>query len=550
MVPERGEGAYRHWPDDHPVVGNLLRIKRDEFRDAGMLPPLILNVALDLLRYFFFLEQSGQLARRGSTRIPWKELTAVLQKAFPDSRLAQLELTKATAAVTDREKTVLHSTGGCLNERDRLGELFPPLAFWRVPSNECVTDAMLDALLAKLTPSTPAPEVRPQVVRSLISSRGAPRSHVVRSPILPPMALPPPRYLHTHPNPPTSPPPPSTTRAARRRRIVASTPPNATLVTPLVTTVETDPVAIGPEAVAGLATVVAEEGDDEPGVQFESEADEGIAEDDAAVPVMSAAPVPASVAMAVAAVVPALEEAGDPGARLVANAGEEVRAEPGVRMEANVGGEVAAEGTVAANVVSVVEVPSGDDAFALLEEREIRLENVELEGGAGLGFGDQPTPEEIFEMLVAEELNATSEEDKLRARLKRHGIDPDLLSNPFTTKALDDLAGVKALFASEENVKPFENRISVLRQLDRKTEVTLNHYFREIFHALVCGKIAVDVAYSLTETLIGAFAFLSRKVLSGRVRRSNDATIKKWHRYLAQRKTVSVLMEYKAIMEA
>ncbi|CAL6333911.1 unnamed protein product [Bathycoccus prasinos] len=36
-------------------------------RDAGMLPPVILNVALDLLRHFFFLENNGQLAGRGST---------------------------------------------------------------------------------------------------------------------------------------------------------------------------------------------------------------------------------------------------------------------------------------------------------------------------------------------------------------------------------------------------------------------------------------------------------------------------------------------------
>ena len=55
-------------------------------------------------------------------------------------------------------------------------------------------------------------------------------------------------------------------------------------------------------------------------------------------------------------------------------------------MEANVGEEVAEGGTVAANVEAVVAVPSGNDAFALLEERGIRLENVELEGGS---LGDQ-----------------------------------------------------------------------------------------------------------------------------------------------------------------
>ena len=177
-----------------------------------------------------------------------------------------------------------------------------------------------------------------------------------------------------------------------------------------------------------------------------------------------------------------------------------------------------------------MEVPSGDDAHALLVERGTRLQNVELE--AGLGFGDQPTPEEIFEKLIADELCATSEESKLRVRLKRHGTNPDLLSSPFTPEDLLDLAGVGAFFANAENVKAFENRISVSRRLDPKSEVTLNHYFREIFHALVCGKIAVDVAYSLTETLIGAFAFLSRKVRSGRVRSSNNATIKKRDQFL------------------
>ena len=64
-MPERGEGAYRHWPDDRPVVGNLLRIKRDEFCDAGMLPPVILNVALDLLRHFFLDFRSSSRARLG-----------------------------------------------------------------------------------------------------------------------------------------------------------------------------------------------------------------------------------------------------------------------------------------------------------------------------------------------------------------------------------------------------------------------------------------------------------------------------------------------------
>ncbi|CAL6417375.1 unnamed protein product [Bathycoccus prasinos] len=259
----------------------------------------------------------------------------------------------------------------------------------------------------------PTPEERPQVVRSPIPARGAQRSQVVRLSV-----------AST---------PPNATRLS-----VASTPPNATLMTPVVTAVETHPVAVAivPETTPGPVTVVAEEGDDDLGVQFEPETDEGTAADDAAVPAMPAAP-------------PALEEAGDPGARLVSNAGGEVRAEPGVRMEADAGGEGAGEGAVAANVEAVVGVPSGNDAFALLEERGIRLENVELEGGVGLG--DQLTPEEIFEKHVADERSATTEKGK------------------------------------------FENP---------KTEPTLNHYFREIFHALVCGKIALDVAYSLMENCL------------------------------------------------
>ena len=83
-----------------------------------------------------------------------------------------------------------------------------------------------------------------------------------------------------------------------------------------------------------------------------------------------------------------MDEAGEPGQRTEANAGEEWGGEPDVHMEANVGGEVAEEGTVAVNVEEVVEVPSGDDA---LEARGIRLENVELENG------DQP---DIYYKLV------------------------------------------------------------------------------------------------------------------------------------------------------
>ena len=82
---------------------------------------------------------------------------------------------------------------------------------------------------------------------------------------------------------------------------------------------------------------------------------------------------------------------------------------------------------------------------------------------------------------------------------------------------LEDLAGIEAFFASEENAKALENRISVSRRIHPKSEVALNHYFLEIFHALTCGKIALNVAFTLFETLIGAFAFLSRKVRDRRV---------------------------------
>ena len=71
-------------------------------------------------------------------------------------------------------------------------------------------------------------------------------------------------------------------------------------MTPVVTAVETHPVAVAivPETTPGPVTVVAEEGEDDLGVQFEPETDEGTAADDAAVPAMPAAPVPAPVATA------------------------------------------------------------------------------------------------------------------------------------------------------------------------------------------------------------------------------------------------------------
>jgi len=170
-------------------------------------------------------------------------------------------------------------------------------------------------------------------------------------------------------------------------------------------------------------------------------------------------------------------------------------------MEADAGREVAEEAAVAAaNVEAVVEVPSGDDALALLEERAIRLEDVEIEGA----LGDQPTPEQIFAQLCDDERSATTVKGKRRVQLKRLGADPDMLSNRLTPEALKDLAEIEAFLVNPENVKAFENRISVARRLgfNPKTEPTLNHYFREIFHALVCGKIALDVAYSLMENCL------------------------------------------------
>ena len=541
---------FRHWPEAHDVVGDILRRAWEKFRGSGLVSQDMLDVVLDLLRHFFFLETSGQLPQRASSRLPWQEITAVLQKAFPASQLGRLVPSVATKAVTERKKSVLRSllfAGVAGDERQRLTVFFPPMEFVRGPENECVTVGMLEAFVGNLTSATPTPEVRPQVVRSPISARGTPRTQVVRSPILAPLPLPPPGHLHAHPNPPTSSPPPATIRTARRRLSEVSTPPHTTLVTPVVTAVETDPVAVAIVPVPGPVAVVAEEGVDDLGVQVESDADEGTAADDAAAPASPAAPVPAPVAMAVTADAPALEEAGVPGARPVSNAGEG-RVEPGVRMEADAGREVAEEGAVAANVEAIVEVPSGDDALALLEERGIRLENVVLEGA----LGDQPTPEQIFAQLIADEKSATTVKGKRRVQLKRLGADPDMLSNRLTPEALKDIAETEAFLVNPENVKVFENRISVARKLgfNRKTEVALNLYFREIFHALVCGKIGLDVVLSLMETLIGAFAFLSRKVRPGPAQRANKAAITTFHMHLAQRKTASLLTEYKAIMEA
>ena len=129
-------------------------------------------------------------------------------------------------------------------------------------------------------------------------------------------------------------------------------------------------------------------------------------------------------------------------------------------------------GTVAANAEEVVEVPSGDDAIALLEARGIRLENVELERG----LGNEPTPEEIFEMLVADELRATSAEDKLRVRLKRLGANPDMISHPFTTAALEDLAGERPLavasrFATTQWAHSAADKTKLISMLEQQVGV-------------------------------------------------------------------------------
>jgi len=140
----------------------------------------MLDVVLDLLRHFFFLE-STVLANRRSQRLPWQAIAQVLQWAFPVSGLANLSLVAATKAVTERKRSVLRSLD-CAGlegaERQRLAVFFPPQEFMRVPANECVTDAMLAAFLQILLAEKEAPENRPEVVRSPITSPTAARSPI------------------------------------------------------------------------------------------------------------------------------------------------------------------------------------------------------------------------------------------------------------------------------------------------------------------------------------------------------------------------------------
>lgn len=140
-----------------------------------MVRPVILDVALDLLRHFFFLDGTDRLAGRASQKVPWQQITMILQKAFPDSQLEQLSIVRATNAVTERKKTVVRSTG-VKTARDELKlrhrTFFPPLEFARVPANKCVTDGMLKEFLKSLLPplGAPPPEIRPSVVRSPITT--------------------------------------------------------------------------------------------------------------------------------------------------------------------------------------------------------------------------------------------------------------------------------------------------------------------------------------------------------------------------------------------
>ena len=59
------QDRFRHWPEAHGVVGDILRRTLKSFRGSGMVSQDMLDVVLDLLRHFFFLESTGQLPRRG-----------------------------------------------------------------------------------------------------------------------------------------------------------------------------------------------------------------------------------------------------------------------------------------------------------------------------------------------------------------------------------------------------------------------------------------------------------------------------------------------------
>jgi len=186
----------------------------------------------------------------------------------------------------------------------------------------------------------------------------------------------------------------------------------------------------------------------------------------------------------------------------------------------------------------------GDDLVAL-QTRQLRLEEVVAEAER-----EEVDSDELFDRLIADELSATTEKGKLKARLKRLGISPGTLKYQFTAAELHDLANVKAFFQNLENVETLSTRISVSRRIGSKAEVSLLLYFRKLLPALVCKKIPLSAAYSLVETLVGAYAFLSRPVRSTREAQANQATLRKWNGHLAQCRTATLLDEYRAIMEA
>ena len=253
---------YRHWPEDHAVVGNLLRRTRLDFRAAGVVSHNMLDVALDMLRHFFFLE-STVLADRRSQRLPWQDITKLLQEAFPESKLASYDLVAATKAVTERKKSVLRSLGSEGTERERLAFFFPAKEFEHVRENRCVTDAMLAKFLDSLLPSmdAPPPENRPAVARSPITAPAA-----VRSPIAPR------RQNGARTPTPTSPPPPA--RTPPSAPIVANTPPRVQLTPPRAVIAVEAPLVQPPAPPLALpANEVAEA---EPGTEAEANAEPGV----------------------------------------------------------------------------------------------------------------------------------------------------------------------------------------------------------------------------------------------------------------------------------
>ena len=67
-----------------------------------------------------------------------------------------------------------------------------------------------------------------------------------------------------------------------------------------------------------------------------------------------------------------------------------------------------------------------DDDLAVLEDRQLRLEEVAAEAER-----EDADSEDLFERLIADELSATSEKGKLKVRLKRLGIPLGTLKHQF-----------------------------------------------------------------------------------------------------------------------